>query len=266
MDLCDDDNTKVICKVCSDRIPRGGNIPKSFNTTNLQKHLEHWHRDKYRELLEVEKEKARVKKSDERQPLQPKIDESFEALKPYSTESPRYISITNAVARMIATDFQPFSVVEDEGFKLVLNVMDQRYKLPSRKHFSEKIIPRMYEETREKVKTCVNSTMFLALTTDCWTSRAVNSYLSITAHFIDDKFKRRLAVLDTFPMCERHTAQNLLSKILSILETWEIDKKKICCFVRDNAANITAAIREVVLLTLGVLTIPYSWLSMIALK
>ena len=91
--------------------------------------MEHWHRDKYRELLEVEKEKARVKKSDERQALQPKIDENFEALKPYSTESPRYIAITNAVAQMIATDFQPFSAVQDEGFKLVLNVMDQRYKL-----------------------------------------------------------------------------------------------------------------------------------------
>ena len=45
-------------------------------------------------------------------------------------------------------------------------------------------------------------------------------------------------------MCERHTAQNVLSNILSIMETWEIDKKKISCFVRDNAANITAALRD----------------------
>ena len=45
-------------------------------------------------------------------------------------------------------------------------------------------------------------------------------------------------------MCERHTAQNILSKILSILQTWEIDKKKISYFVRDNAANITAAIQD----------------------
>ena len=242
--LCDDDSTKVICKVCSDRIPRGGSNPKSFNTTNLRKHLEKRHLEKYRELLKVEKEKARVNSSDERQASQPKIDESFEAMKPYNTESPRYIAITNAVARMIATDFQPFSIVEDEGFKLVLNVMDQRYKVPSRKYFSEKIIPNMYKDVREKVKSSIQSATFLAMTTDCWTSRAVDSYLSITAHFIDDKFKRRLAVLDTFPMCERHTAQNLLSKILSILETWEIDKKKISCFVRDNAANITAAIRD----------------------
>ena len=53
--------------VCSNRIPRGGSIPKLFNTSNLRKHLEHWHRDKYRKLLEVEKEKAHVKKSDEKQ-------------------------------------------------------------------------------------------------------------------------------------------------------------------------------------------------------
>lgn len=47
-------------------------------------------------------------------------------------------------------------------------------------------------------------------------------------------------------MCERHTAQNLLSKILSILKASEIDKKKIIisCFVRDNAANTTAAIQD----------------------
>ena len=36
-----------------------------------------------------------------------------------STGSPRYIAITNAVNRMIMTDFQLFSIIEDEGFKLV---------------------------------------------------------------------------------------------------------------------------------------------------
>ena len=60
-------------------------------------------------------------------------------------------------------------------------------------------------------------------------------------HFIGDKFNRQLVVLDTFPMYERHTAQNLLSKILSILEAWTIDKK---CVTWDNTANISAAVRE----------------------
>jgi len=45
-------------------------------------------------------------------------------------------------------------------------------------------------------------------------------------------------------LCERHTAHNVLSNVLTILENWEIDKKRITCFIRDNAANIVAAVRE----------------------
>ena len=152
---------------------------------------------------------------------------------------------------MIATDFQPFSIVEDEGFQLLLRVLDRRYQLPSRKHFSEHVIPKMYTELKEKVSTVIKSAKTLALTTDCWTSRSTDSYISITSHFIDDKFKRQLVVLDTFPMCERHTAQNLLSKILSILEAWMIDKKRVTYFVQDNTANITAAVRDGVFVHIG---------------
>ena len=74
--------------VCSYRIPRGGSKLKSYNTTNLRKHLEKRHLEKYRELLKVEKEKVHVNSSDERQASQPKINKSFKAMKYYSTESP----------------------------------------------------------------------------------------------------------------------------------------------------------------------------------
>ena len=50
--LAENNNSKSICK---DKIPRGGSNLKSFNITNLQKHLEHQHQEKYTELLEVEK-------------------------------------------------------------------------------------------------------------------------------------------------------------------------------------------------------------------
>jgi len=80
--------------------------------------------------------------------------------------------------------------------------------------------------------------------TDAWTSRAGDSYLSVTAHIINETYKRQLVVLDIFPSCEKHTAHNLLSNILSILDAWGIEKNKITCFIRDNAANITAAVRE----------------------
>ena len=117
-----------------------------------------------------------MKKSDERQALQQMIDESFESLKPHSPESPRYIAITNAFAWMIATDIQPFSVVEDEGFK-IYKYHGSAIQATQSQILPDKIIPGMYEETREKVKTCVNSPMFLVLTTDCWMS-PVDLYLT----------------------------------------------------------------------------------------
>ena len=52
---------------------------------------------------------------------------------------------------MITMDFQPFSIVEDEGFQLLLRVLDRRYQLPSRKYFSEQVIPKMYTELKEKL-------------------------------------------------------------------------------------------------------------------
>ena len=95
----------------------------------------------------------------------------------------------------------------------------------------EKVIPQTYGELREKVSIILKPATFLAFTMDSWTCRGGDSYLSITAHFIDDHYMRQLVVLDTFPLCERHTAHNLLSNILTILESWEIEKKRITCFV-----------------------------------
>ena len=218
-----------------------GSKQKSYNTTNLRKHLGQYHKDTYKELLEVEEREASRKRSREDK-LQPKIDETLDALNP---SSQCFVAITRTVAGMIATDFYPFFIVEDEGFRHLLRVLDRWYELPSRKYFSERVIPpQMYSELREKVSIILKPAVFLALTTDSWTSWAGDCYLSITAHFIDDHYMRQLVVLDTFPLCERHTAQNLLNNILTILESWEIEKKRITCFVRDNAANITATVRE----------------------
>jgi hypothetical protein len=42
---------------------------------------------------------------------------------------------------MIATDLQPFSFVEDKAFTKLMYTVDPAYKVPSKKTFTEKIIP-----------------------------------------------------------------------------------------------------------------------------
>ena len=47
-------------------------------------------------------------------------DETLDSL---NSSSQRHVTITQTIARMIVTDFQLFSVVEDEGFQVLLRVL-----------------------------------------------------------------------------------------------------------------------------------------------
>ena len=67
----------------------------------------------------------------------------------YDKKMKRHSDITNAVAYFIAKDMMPISTVENDGFKRLINVIDPRYQLPGRKHFSQIALPKLYTEYRK---------------------------------------------------------------------------------------------------------------------
>ena len=54
---------------------------------------------------------------------------------------------------MIALDSQPISLVDDVGFCSLLNLLEPRYNITSRKYIDEKVIPQVFENV--KVVVCV---------------------------------------------------------------------------------------------------------------
>jgi len=61
--------------------------------------------------------------------------------------------------------------VEKSGFKLLVSKLNPRYNLPSRKHFTEVEIPKLYVEVRDTVvKPKLAEVEFFSATTDLWTS------------------------------------------------------------------------------------------------
>jgi hypothetical protein len=66
----------------------------------------------------------------------------------FDSNSVRAQKLTEAIARMIALDLQPYSIVEDVGFRSLLNITEPRYIIPSRSTFARNIVPRMYENLR----------------------------------------------------------------------------------------------------------------------
>ena len=88
---------------------------------------------------------------------------------------------------MIARDCQPYSVVEDAGFKSLVHILEPRYHIPSRKYFREMVIPGTVKTIEAKIKTKLQGVNYISFTTDIWSSE-VNSdtLLSFTAHWVDD--------------------------------------------------------------------------------
>lgn len=150
-------------------------------------------------------------------------------------------TIDEALAKMIAKDFQPFSVVEDEGFKSFTHALNPGYVCTSRKTLSQTIIPRIFERECTSLQKNVTNAPAVCLTTDCWTSRATTSFMSVTCHFTEN-YKMVSCLLDCFEFSDRHTSENLAEELLRVAKEWRVEKKVACC-VSDNAANITKAIK-----------------------
>ncbi|KAL6463245.1 hypothetical protein MHYP_G00276360 [Metynnis hypsauchen] len=153
----------------------------------------------------------------------------------------RQNAIDEELAKMVARDFQPFSIVKDVGFRSYSHALNPMYAVPSRKTLSQKIIPGLYDAARASLQERVKRASAVCLTTDCWTSRATTSFMSVTCHFIEN-YSMVSSLLDCFEFSDRHTSENLAEELLRVAREWGVEHKVVCC-VTDNAANITRAIQ-----------------------
>jgi len=63
----------------------------------------------------------------------------------YSNDSARKRKLDELVMNMIAVDIQPFRCVEVEGLISLLRETEPRYKLPSRTHLRDTVLPVQYD-------------------------------------------------------------------------------------------------------------------------
>lgn len=65
---------------------------------------------------------------------------------------------------------QPFDLVNQIGFKRLVNKLNPNYKMVSRAHLSEKVIPEIFQRVKFKVKELLKDLPHIVVTTDIWTS------------------------------------------------------------------------------------------------
>lgn len=79
--------------------------------------------------------------------------------------------IDNHIMDLFIKDFQPFRIVEDVGFKALLCFAFPSYVIPTRKYFSNNLLPSRYESMRvSKMAEIKRDAKTICITTDIWTA------------------------------------------------------------------------------------------------
>lgn len=139
----------------------------------------------------------------------------------------------DALIQMIVRDYQPLQIVENEVFRNYSRTLNSDYELPSRKKLTG-TLEEKYNTEYAVYKKILQDVEHISLTSDIWMSDSNKSFVSVTAHFIQES-KLRSIVICTSEIGETHTAENIANVIRQILDEWQINSK-IVTIVTDNAA------------------------------
>jgi len=224
------DKTQTICKHCKKIVPY-----TMANTTSMLSHLQRYHSSELKS-----KSTMPVKKTPKGQTT---LKNAFAPQLPQS--SARATAITRDIGVFIAADMRPFSVVENQGFRRLLHTLEPKYTIPSRAHFTRTVVPTLYKESKANVGQTLNEAESIAITTDGWTSRSTQSYITITAHVINSDWEMESVVLQTRPLFESHTGVNIAKVLQAAVTDWELKRANhSIAIVTDNARNMDVAVRE----------------------
>ena len=176
--------------------------------------------------------------------ISPTIAESITMSNKYSATSSQAINLDNAVAYCIAKDMLPLQIVNKPGFRHMLSKLIPRYNLPSRRHFSDISIPRLFSQIRDSVvRPKLEQTVYFSATTDLWTSANIIPYLTFTVHFIDCHWSLCSFCLETLPLFKDHTGENIADAICDVLSNWNLDPRNLIATTTDNGSNFLSTFR-----------------------
>lgn len=233
----DTEQTAPRCKVCLAVATKGS------CTTNLLQHLKQRHAAEWERCCSLRKEQDRGSPSPATT-KQPSVLETFTNCIPYDKKGARWKAITDAVAMYIAKDVVPIYTVEKPGFIHLLKVLDPRYVLPSRKYFSDVALPQLYNSTRQRIAAELDGVSFYSATTDLWSSRVMQPYLSLTLHFINDDWTLRSVCLQTAYFHDEHKGEIIAQVLKDALSSWNLPEDRPTCMTTDSGTNMLKALRD----------------------
>lgn len=248
MDRIDD---LIVCLICKEKLKYGG------GTSNMIKHLRIKPPLKHAEMVEESSQERteKMQRTSVPTPVQPTLLETINKAQAYKNDSTKKQELDQLVLRMVVKDLQPRSIVENDGFRKLVQGLNPRYQLPSRRVVARTLLPSLCECEVKKLNNDLGEAKYISLTTDIWTSWQTHGFITVSAHFISPEWELKSVVSETARMVNSYTAENIAEELTRVCNNWHI-LNKVCSVVTDNAANMSSAVTSHMKLR----HLPYFWL------
>ncbi|KAF7817627.1 zinc finger BED domain-containing protein RICESLEEPER 2-like [Senna tora] len=139
------------------------------------------------------------------------------------------------VAKLVIKHDCPFSFVEHEGFRDLINFLNPRAHTISRNTLKADIL-KLYAKEKDHLKHCLSLVPGrISITSDLWSSISTDEYMMVTAHYIDYEWNLQKKVLSFTHVPPPRTGALLAERLFGLLKEWGIEKK-IFSITLDNAA------------------------------
>ena len=218
---------------------------KNGYTSNLLAHLRIHHCKLYGEVTALMKSGKSARETRGTPTEQPRLSTFVETSQLYEKRGRKWKKLTESVTYFLAKDSQPMYNVEKPGFCTLLQSFDGRYKLPSRKYFSETAIPSLYSNERAKLLEKLSRiAVHFSATTDLWSSAGLKPYISYTIHFINANWKLQSKCLQTHYLPGDHTSEILADSLTTTMDLWTLKSENQVCITNNSGSNIVKATRD----------------------
>jgi len=155
-------------------------------------------------------------------------------------------SFGEALIRLVVKQNLSFSLVESIEFVDLVSLLRPETKIFKSDKVKYLIMDKYKCVKEERVNFYKNLGVKISFTTDIWTSPNQIPFLSITSHFIDDKFMLKSDVLDMVYFNDLHSGKHIYKAFAKVIQFYDISG---LCFgiTMDNAQNNNTFMDELIM-------------------
>ncbi|XP_017270500.1 zinc finger BED domain-containing protein DAYSLEEPER [Kryptolebias marmoratus] len=160
----------------------------------------------------------------------------------FDRHDPRQVLISEAIAKMIVRDLQPVSIVENQGFRELLQLLEPRYTPEPQHYIQGQLLPAYAYQAQLATRQALASAQALSLSLDLWSSSAqtTSGYLGVTCHYLASDWQIRSALLACLPLSGGSSGTRVLADFDEVCQSHGVAGRAFCVVADPSPATTTA--------------------------